>query len=98
MGEQKKLILLRIIQESLQNSIKHAGASEIRVRFSYLPVTLQVTITDNGKGFDPEEAAKNNPGLGLLNIQTRAALTGGSSTIGSALNQGTIISINIPYE
>jgi len=98
MNEQKKLILFRIIQESLQNSIKHANASLINIFFHYLSDTLQVTITDNGKGFDTEEALKNNSGLGLLNIKTRAALTGGTSAIDSILNEGTTININIPYE
>ena len=98
MNEQKKLILFRIIQESLQNSIKHANASLINIEFRYLADSLQVTIKDNGKGFDTEEAIKNNSGLGLLNIKTRAALTGGSSTIDSIINEGTTINITIPYE
>lgn len=98
MNEQKKLILFRIIQESLQNSIKHANASQIKIHFHYLPDNLHVIIRDNGKGFDTEEALKNNSGLGLLNIKTRAALTGGTSTIESVLNEGTTININIPYE
>jgi signal transduction histidine kinase len=98
MNEQKKLILFRIIQESLQNSIKHANASRIEIQFHYNTGSLQVIIKDNGKGFDTEEAIKNNSGLGLLNIKTRAALTGGSSTIDSILNEGTTVNITIPYE
>ncbi|MBS1575679.1 MAG: hypothetical protein JST09_10290 [Bacteroidetes bacterium] len=98
MNEQKKLILFRIIQESLQNSIKHANASRIGIQFQYGADNLQVIIKDNGKGFDTEEAVKKNNGLGLLNIKTRAALTGGSSTIESKLNEGTTINITIPYE
>jgi two-component system NarL family sensor kinase len=96
--EQKKLILLRIIQESLQNSIKHANASEIRMNFTYQPDKLVVAIADNGKGFDTEAAIKTNTGLGLLNIKTRAALIGGDSSIESVLREGTKILIRIPYE
>jgi two-component system, NarL family, sensor kinase len=98
MDEQKKLILFRIIQESLQNCIKHAEASEISVCFLFLPDTLQLAIKDNGKGFDLQKALKNNTGLGLMNLTTRVSLTGGTSSIESVLNEGTIISINIPYE
>ena len=98
MDEQKKLILFRIIQESLQNSIKHANASEINILFNYLAENLEVTVTDNGKGFDLEDALKKNAGIGLLNIKTRASLTGGASSIASEVNKGTTIITNIPYE
>ena len=98
MDEQKKLILYRIIQESLQNSIKHAEASQIDIRVCYYADMLHVSIKDNGKGFNAEEAMQNNTGLGLMNIKTRASLTGGSSHIESVLNEGTTININIPYE
>jgi two-component system NarL family sensor kinase len=98
MNEQKKLILLRIVQESLQNIIKHAKASEVQIRFRYLPDELQVSIKDNGKGFDPDEPAGRNTGLGLLNIRNRTLLAGGSSRIESAPNRGAHIQINIPYE
>jgi two-component system NarL family sensor kinase len=98
MNEQKKLILFRIIQESLQNSIKHANASKVDICFNYQPENLQVSINDNGNGFDITKTSEKNAGLGLLNIKTRAALTGGSSSITSELNKGTSITINIPYE
>jgi signal transduction histidine kinase len=98
MNDQKKLILFRIIQESLQNSIKHADAAKIDILFNYLPGTLHVSIKDDGKGFDMNDISKKNSGLGLSNIKTRALLTGGTSFITSELNKGTIININIPYE
>jgi len=98
MNDQKKLILFRIIQESLQNILKHSSASSMFVSFDYLPETLQVKIRDNGKGFDVEEAFKNNNGLGLLNIRTRVSITRGTMSVSSTINEGTIIQLNIPYE
>lgn len=98
MNEQKKLILFRIIQESLQNGLKHAAASDINLLFNYREDELQVTIKDNGKGFDIDEVIKKRAGLGLLNIKTRTLLTGGTCTIESELNKGTCIKIKIPYE
>ena len=62
MDEQKKLILFRIIQESLQNSIKHADASQVDILFNYLPENLYVCIKDNGKGFNMEDAVKKIQG------------------------------------
>lgn len=97
-GQQKQLLLFRIIQECMQNIIKHADASEMSIFIGYPAAGLEVTIRDNGKGFDPEKAIHAPSGLGLANIRKRAALTGGSATIRSELNQGTTINIIIPYE
>jgi two-component system, NarL family, sensor kinase len=95
----KKLILFRIIQECINNCIKHAMATKIQVSFRYMEELLQVNIIDNGKGFELSGiAAANTTGLGLLNIKKRAQLAGGEAIIESALNEGTNILINIPYE
>jgi len=97
-SNQKKLILFRIIQESLQNCIKHANASSIKISFNYLPGQLCVSITDNGKGFEASAMQEKGSGLGLMNIQSRTSLAGGTSNIESKLNGGTTIKINMPYE
>jgi signal transduction histidine kinase len=97
-GPQKKLILFRIIQESIQNCIKHAEASVIWIVFFYCKDAIQISIRDNGKGFDPEVVMQNGSGLGLGNIRTRVHLTGGSYTIKSILQEGTYITLTIPYE
>jgi len=112
MSEQKKLILLRIIQECLQNCIKHAAAPEISLSLHYAASAMEVTVCDNGKGFNVDAPGTslglNTPfsgaddttrtGLGLLNIRTRASLAGGSSHIESAPNKGTRVHISIPYD
>lgn len=98
MVEQKKLILFRIIQESIQNIIKHANASEVVINFNYAADLLQTTIVDNGKGFTQTDGYTKSDGLGLSNIRTRAGLTGGTSSIDSTPGKGTIINVSIPYE
>jgi two-component system NarL family sensor kinase len=98
MREDKKLILFRIIQESIQNIIKHAKASETTIRFSYNADEVETVIRDNGQGFDIDEATSRSSGLGLSNIKTRAMLAGGRSRIESRLETGTTIIINMPYE
>lgn len=95
--EQKKLILFRIIQESIQNIIKHAKASVVEILFNYVELQLIITITDNGTGFDTSVALQQNGGLGLQNIISRAELIGGGATIDSIINEGTTIQISIPY-
>jgi two-component system, NarL family, sensor kinase len=94
----KKLILFRIIQESIQNCVKHAEATSIFILFHYRDEGIHVCIRDNGKGFDTEAVLQAGNGLGLGNIRTRVQLTGGSSSIESVLQEGTRITLNIPYE
>lgn len=92
---QKKLILFRIIQESLQNIIKHAQATNVFIIFNYRTDALDIVIQDNGKGFDPAE--RQQAGLGLQNIINRSSLIGGTAIINSAVNEGTNITIILPY-
>lgn len=61
--------LFRIVQELVTNSIKHAEAKEINVQISHLENTLQLTVEDNGIGFDPETAKSD--GIGMQNVQSR---------------------------
>ena len=98
LNQQKKLVLFRIVQESMQNIIKHANASEIAIAFHYAPDVLRTVIKDNGKGFELHDALKNSTGLGLSNIRSRALIAGGRSVIESSPNAGTTITINMPYE
>jgi signal transduction histidine kinase len=98
MNQQKKIVLFRIVQESMQNIIKHANASEIAISFNYATDMLHTIIKDNGKGFELSDALQNSVGLGLANIKSRALIAGGRSFIESAPNTGTTITINMPYE
>jgi two-component system NarL family sensor kinase len=95
--EQKKLITFRIIQESLQNIMKHANAKNIRVCFFYEASQFKCEINDDGIGFD-QHLIKSSGGLGLQNITSRAALIGGTTVISSIINSGTTVIITLPYE
>ncbi|HEU4552472.1 MAG TPA: ATP-binding protein [Chitinophaga sp.] len=94
---QKKLILFRIIQEALQNIIKHAGARTAAIVFTYQQESMRITIQDNGGGFDTSLTGEHQ-GLGLQNITSRARLVGGAAVISSTPGKGTVITINAPYE
>jgi two-component system NarL family sensor kinase len=94
--DQKKLILYRIIQEALQNILKHSKAKNIDLQFDYKPDFLHIQIADNGKGFD-NNLPNRKDGLGLQNMVNRAALIGGSAHISSIINKGTTITIITPY-
>lgn len=94
--EQEKLIIFRIIQEALQNILKHSKAKNIDVLFWFQTDSLTIEIKDNGIGFSKNLLSKKD-GLGLQNIINRAALIGGNADIKSIINEGTIITITSPY-
>lgn len=96
MAQQKKLILFRIVQESLQNILKHADASFVTVQLHHSADAVEINISDNGKGFNVEQTTKAD-GLGLQNITHRAALIGGNAVINSRPGEGTAIILNVPY-
>lgn len=101
MEGQKELILFRIVQESLNNIIKHAGATTLTVAANYQPHELQIVIEDNGKGVDLSPLNENdNPGfgLGIRNMHNRARLIGAEFSMNSIIGRGTTVTIKLPVE
>jgi two-component system NarL family sensor kinase len=92
----KDLILFRILQEILNNIIKHAQATQIKIKLDYAEAVLQLQVSDNGVGFNAGLPEKQL-GMGLQNIQKRAGIIGGNVTIASSPDEGTTITIFIPY-
>jgi two-component system NarL family sensor kinase len=93
----KDLILFRILQEVLNNIIKHAKATVISIKLEYQATTLQLQVTDNGIGFNSDDLPAGQSGMGLQNIQKRAGIIGGEATIASNPDEGTTITILTPY-
>jgi len=97
LDKQKELIIYRMIQEILNNIIKHATAQKIIIYLLYQPEEFILTITDNGKGFDLTPLNDNNSfGLGIRNMHNRAQLIGAGFLISSTLEQGTSVTITVP--
>lgn len=94
---QKQLVLFRVIQECFQNIIKHANASHVEVNFTYHPQHFEITITDNGVGFDYHPGAAASEGLGLMNIFNRVQLVGGEANLKTAIGEGTTVFISVPF-
>lgn len=94
---QKQLILFRVIQECLQNILKHAAASSVSILFTYRNEFLDIVIADNGKGFNFQQEQLAHHGLGLHNIFKRIDLIGGKAEIKSVLQEGTTVKLTIPY-
>lgn len=94
---QKQLILYRVIQECIQNIIKHANANAVVVDFNYREHCLRILVSDNGKGFNFQEEQLHHHGLGLMNLYKRMELIGGHVKIESEPGQGTKVHIKLPY-
>ena len=93
--------IFAIVQETVNNAIKHAQASEIVVGVKETPTALYTLIKDNGKGFDVDKVMSNyeqRGSLGMVNLQERAELIGGELTMKSVPGHGTRITIYVPKE
>jgi two-component system, NarL family, sensor kinase len=94
---QKELILFRIVQEAMNNIIKHAHASTIAISANFAHNHLQLLIDDNGNGFKlPLEQGDINRGIGLRSMENRVKLLNGQFAIETAPEKGTQIQISVP--
>lgn len=89
-----KSISLRIVQEFIQNSLKHAACSNIEVRITKSNEDVNITVADDGKGFLEGEAT--GKGIGLSNMKKRAEIIGASVFIESKPGTGTKMKLLIP--
>jgi two-component system, NarL family, sensor kinase len=99
LDKQKELILFRIVQEVIHNTVKHAEAKTIKAEIQFSINSLEIRITDDGKGFIPGTQSRNTNhslGLGLRNIRNRANLIGAQCSINSQLASGTEVLIVFP--
>jgi len=94
-----RITIFRILQETTNNIVKHAGANRVRVRLDRIDDVLTLLIEDNGCGFNPDRipcAEGQCRGLGLLSMKERASLSGGTYQLASSPGQGTRIQISWP--
>jgi len=99
LGFEKEIILFRIFQEFLTNSLKHSGAKHIKVIFFYDEELFKLSVSDDGKGFDYEKVITHtmfDSGAGLRNINRRCELIGGNCKLKSVVGTGTQLDIELP--
>src|SRR5262249_47703442 len=93
--EDLSVCLYRVLQEALQNAIKHSGSRRILVRLQFGTVAVTLTIQDSGAGFDLDAAARAG-GLGLITMKERLKLVGGTLAIETTRDSGTTIQARVP--
>ncbi len=101
LGKQERLSsryevpLFRLIQESIQNAIKHAEATFVKVKLEICNQYITVIVKDNGKGFDPDE--KKEKSFGIIGMRERVEMLEGELSIDSTIGKGTSVIIKVPY-
>ena len=88
-----EVVLLRVCQEALANVRKHAAARQVSVGLCYADSTVQLTVKDDGHGFDPEKA---NGGYGLKGMRDRVSQVGGTVTVTTEPGAGTEVRAEVP--
>ncbi|MER7518899.1 GAF domain-containing sensor histidine kinase [Streptomyces sp. NPDC126499] len=88
--------MLRVAQEALHNALRHSGAARVTVSLSRSGQGARLTVTDDGRGFDPATVRTAGRHLGLVSMRDRAAGVGGTLTVTSAPGRGTTIEMEVP--
>ncbi len=95
------LTVFRIVQESMNNVMKHANAGNVSIHIEFLNTELKLYIIDDGQGFDTEKLKEHNEdissGFGLVSMRERVELLGGEMLISSEPGMGARLNISIPF-
>jgi len=95
MDDNTETVLYRVIQECVNNVIKHSGANNLDISLIRDRDGISATIEDNGRGFDTNDKQKSE-GIGLKNISSRIAFLKGTVDFDSSPGKGTLVAIHIP--
>jgi two-component system sensor histidine kinase UhpB len=96
-SSEAKLCLYRVTQEGLRNAVNHASARHGDVRLTRTPAGADLTIADDGRGFDVESRHRRG-GLGLKSIGERVRLAGGTVSVESGEDRGTTLKVHLPID
>ncbi len=91
-----EVLIFRAIQELLGNAVRHSQATLVKVTMDFSDHIVRITVDDNGKGFDPQQASQES-GLGLKLLRERIEKAGGNLEIDAAPGKGTRIQFVIPF-
>jgi two-component system NarL family sensor kinase len=95
-SQETSINLFRILQEVIQNTIRHSGASNAILQMTAEEKSFRILYEDNGKGFDYEARVNSQEGLGLRNFRSRIEVMGGKMSVASIIGKGTQYIFEIP--
>jgi signal transduction histidine kinase len=95
LSREVSLCLYRILQEALQNAMKHSGSQHFQVLLKGGTNEIELAVHDRGNGFEPEQAFKGR-GIGLHSMKERLKLVNGTLSVDSKLGRGTTINARVP--
>lgn len=95
---QKSINLFRMVQEIIQNTVKHSGASELFIKLDAKDKHIVLATEDNGIGFDHEKVNDMNKGLGLRNLASRVEIMNGISAVETGPGKGVKYKFEIPID
>jgi two-component system, NarL family, sensor kinase len=94
-AENKEIMLYRIVQEMVNNTLKHAQARNIAIQINVLSGLLEMTYTDDGKGFDVDQKLESGS-IGLKSIQSRVDFVNGKLFVESKPGKGVKYTVQVP--
>jgi len=93
--ENKEIMIYRIVQELVNNTLKHANAKKIQLKINVMPAKLDIYFSDDGKGFDVDKMLEQKS-IGLQSIFSRVKFLDGTVSIDSGADKGTVFTMQIP--
>ena len=97
LSQEISLCLFRVLQEALQNAVKHSGVRSFRVDLQGTGESIELSVSDIGQGFEEQEAITRN-GLGLISMRERLQLVHGELLVKSKPGAGTTIRARVPLK
>jgi signal transduction histidine kinase len=91
-------VLYRVVQEALTNALRHAAPTAVEVRLRVEDGFARVDVTDDGEGFESDDAARNASGIGIFSMRERVALVNGVFELVSGPGMGTRVRAAVPVE
>jgi signal transduction histidine kinase len=99
-SESLKTVIYRVLQEALNNVVKHSNADSVRLSLAAHGDQIELTVEDDGCGFEVDAVLSSDDpliGYGLCGMYDRANICGGACEISSSIGKGTTVRMSLPY-
>jgi two-component system, NarL family, sensor kinase len=94
----QEMVLFRMVQELLNNAVKHSQGKQVHVALNYGTDVFTITVSDDGQGYDTNGSGTKDTGIGFTSLRNRAALINAQVAIDTAVGKGTAVTIHLPLK